>query len=405
MKRCSRIWLLLLTCLAACAPPQSRLTPTAATLVEPTSLLPGMATAPLMPTPPSSNSNANVVLYRGNAQRTGVYEAPALRQLPQKQWQTKAGRLWLMPPLVTDDIVYAGGGDGKLYAFDVQTGKQLWSAGGFDQMESTGAIIDDLIIAGGYSQKVQAFDRHSGNPRWSFHPRSVVQAPPLIAGEIVYIATDRATYALDARTGQLKWEAATGHEGAFMAGPAYAQDVLYTTGGKLLLALESTTGKERWRVERDTPFTALAIDDQMVYVGNFDRVFRAFDRETGAERWTFTATGEFWSAPAIDHGTVYVGNTDGTLYALQAQTGEKIWSFETASPDVSDPIIANGVVYVSDSAHELARGPRHLYALDAATGQELWTFETVSTFLPTPAVRDNAIYVTATGEIFRLQAP
>jgi outer membrane protein assembly factor BamB len=364
-----------------------------------------------MPTPgptetaalPPPTFGPNVTLYRGNVQRTGVYDVPAIRQQPDVKWQTQVGSMWLMPPLVTDGVLYTGGGNGWLYAFDAQTGERMWAAGGFGQMESTGAIAGDVIIAGGYAKRVQALDRRNGNVLWSFNTRHVVQASPLIVDAQVYIATDHFAYALDLETGQLKWEAATGDEDAFMGGPAYEEGAVYTTGGRLLLALDSATGKERWRAERDTPFTALAVANQLVYVGNTDHYFRAYDQQTGEESWKFQAQGEFWSAPAIDKNIVYVGNSDQFVYALDAQTAEQLWAFKTAGRAVSEPVVADGVVYVSDSNHEFPRGPRHVYALDALTGEELWMFETLSTFLPAPALGEGLIYATITGEVFALK--
>jgi hypothetical protein len=94
---------------------------------------------------PVQNNDQSIVLYRGNTQRTGVYDVPAIRQMPEIQWQSKISPLWLMPPLITDDILYTGGGDGWLYALNIQTGEKIWSASGFGQMEATGAIAGDEL--------------------------------------------------------------------------------------------------------------------------------------------------------------------------------------------------------------------------------------------------------------------
>lgn len=348
--------------------------------------------------------NSTIVNYRGNPQRTGVYDFPAIRELPEVEWQTSVSSTWLMPPLIADGILYTGGGgDGFLHALDLQTGEKLWATGGFDQMESTGAIAGNIIVAGGYSSLVQVLDRHSGKPIWSFNAHYFVQGSPLIVEDVVYIATDHACYALDLQTGQLIWETATGEEDAFMGAPAYENGVIYTTAGKRLLALDSESGTEIWHTEVVTPFLALAVADGFVYVGNTDRFFRAYDQNTGEEVWKFEAGGEFWSAPAIAGDILYAGNVDKYIYALDARTGEKLWSFETAGDAVSEPLVASGVVYVSDSSHLFPSGTRHLYALDAITGELLWTFETVSTFLPAPALDDNAIYITTRGEVLALK--
>jgi outer membrane protein assembly factor BamB len=350
-----------------------------------------------------SPDGADIVLSRANTQRTGVYKLEAIRQQPQVKWQTKVTESWLMPPLVAEGILYAGSGDGVLYALNADTGEQLWSAGGFEGLESTGAIAKDRIITGGFSTLVRAFERQTGELLWSFQAGYPVQGAPLIVEDRVIIATDHEVYSLSLESGQLIWKKATGKEGAFMGAPAYDDGVIYTTSGKLLLALEAATGKEIWHVEKDEMFLGLAVANQTVYVGNWDRHLYAFDQLSGAERWSFKAGGEFWSAPAVDENTVYAGNIDRFLYALNAGTGELRWSFETSSDAVSEPLVADGVVYVSDSSHLFPMGKRHLYALDAAIGEELWSFETTSTFLPAPELGKGVIYVTSSGEVIALQ--
>ena len=359
-------------------------------------------TPPSTPVPSPTENGSNIILYRGNSQRTGVYELSAIRHQPEVKWQTKVSETWLMPPMLAGGILYTGSGDGVLYALNTETGEQIWSADGFGQLESTGAIAGDVIITAGFSNLVQALNRHSGAVLWIFRTSYFVQGSPLIVGDRVYLASDHVVYALDLRSGELIWQTATGSEGAFMGSPAFDNGVIYTTGGRLLLALEADTGKEIWRVEKDEMFLGLAVANETIYVGNWDHHLYAFDQSTGEERWNFQADGEFWSAPAVAADVVYTGNNN-SVYALNTQTGELIWTYKTGGRAVSEPLLAEGVLYVSDSAHEFPRGARHLYALDAFTGEELWVFETVSTFLPMPALGEGVIYVTSTGEVLALQ--
>jgi eukaryotic-like serine/threonine-protein kinase len=364
--------------------------------------VPTLEISPTSTSRPPAALPSNVVLTRGNPERTGLYNLPAIRLEPQIKWQSKISTTWLIPPLVTNGILYTGSGDGSLYALNAETGEEIWSEGGFGQLESTGAIAGDVIVTGGYSQLVKALNRKTGADVWSFKTDYLVQGAPLIIAERVYIATDRMVYALDLRSGQLLWKAATGTEEAFMGAPASDGGVIYTTGGKLLLALDAETGKERWRVEKNDIFLSLAVANGLIYVGNWDHHLYAFNQSTGEERWNFEGSAVFWSAPAVDENTVYAGNED-QMYALHAESGELLWSFETAGRSVSEPLLSDGVVYVSDSSHEFPRGARHLYALDATSGEQLWVFETVSTFLPAPALGDGVIYITSTGEVIALQ--
>lgn len=361
------------------------------------------ATQVPIPTPTTTpGPDPDIVLFRANPQRTGLYSFPAIRTQPQVKWQTKVSNTWLMPPLLADGILYTGSGDGVLYAVDAETGEQLWSVEGFGQLESTGAISGDMIITAGYNQTVKAMDRITGDDRWSFKTEYGVQGAPLIVEDRVYIATDHEVYALDVKSGELVWKDPTGTEGAYMGAPAYKDGVLYTTGGKLLLALDAESGRELWRTQKSEMFLGLAIADGFVYVGNFDRKLYAFDLSTGQERWSFDGEEVFWSSPAADNGVIYAGN-DRTVYALGAKSGQLLWSFDAESRSVSEPLVSDGVVYVSDSSHEFPRGPRHLYALDARTGEQLWAFESISTFLPAPALGNGSIYITSTGEILALE--
>jgi outer membrane protein assembly factor BamB len=355
-------------------------------------------TSTVVPTEPGST---NVILYRGNARRTGVFNFPAIRQEPSLRWQTKLSSSWLMPPILADEVLYTGSGNGVLYAVDVQTGEKIWSTDGFSQLENSGAVAGDTLVVGGYDGRARALDRHTGEVLWSFDTVYPVQASPLIVDDHVYVATDHALYALELLTGKLQWQAPTGNEGAYMGAPAYEDGIIYTTGGKSLLAVDGTSGKELWRIEHNDMFTAPAVANGLIYVGNFDGYFYAFDQKNGAEKWKFQSGGIFWAGPAVEGDIVYAGNDD-LVYALNAQTGEQLWKFQMAGKAVSEPMLSDGVLYVSDSAHEFPRGPRHLYALDASSGELLWTFETVATFLPAPALSEDTIYVTTTGDVLAL---
>jgi outer membrane protein assembly factor BamB len=371
------------------------------------SATPILPTTTVVPEPthtpvPTVTRSTETSLYHGNPQRTGAFDFPAIRQLPTLQWQTRLSSTWLMPPVLADGILYTGSGNGTLYALDVKSGEKIWSKDGFSQLENSGAVSEEILVAGGYDGVLRALDRHTGEILWSFDTHYSIQASPLIMDDHVYVATDHVLYALDLSTGKLQWQTPTGREAAYMGAPAYENGIIYTTGGRSLLAVNSTSGKELWRIEGNDMFTAPAVANGMIYIGNFDKYFYAFDQKTGAEKWKVQSDGLFWAGPAVEGNTVYAGNDD-QVYALNAQTGEQLWMFQMAGRSVSEPTISDGVLYVSDSAHEFPRGPRHLYALDAASGEALWTFETVATFLPAPALDENTIYVTATGDLLALR--
>lgn len=370
---------------------------------EPATISTALLKTAIPPVATTVDLEPGVILLHGDQQRTGVYDLPAVRHLPQVAWQTKLVPTLLTAPLVSDDgLLYTISVNGIMYALDVQTGEEVWSVQGLGQHENAGAIAGEIIISAGVSKQVRARDRHNGKELWSFKTKYPVQGAPLIVRDQVYIATDREVYALDLQSGKLIWSTPTGEDEAYIGSPAYQEGVIYTTGGKLLLALDSQTGNVLWRTEKEEMFLGLAVANNIVYVGNWDHTLYTFDRSTGNELWKFQAEGQLWSAPAVTAETVFVGN-EKQLYALAVKDGELLWSFQTGGRVVSEPSLTDGVLYFSDSNHEVRRGSLHLYALDAVTGEQLWAFEKESTYLPGPALGKGVMYISSTGEVTALR--
>ncbi len=77
----------------------------------------------------------------------------------------------------------------------------------------------------------------------------------------------------------------------------------------------------------------------------------------------------YLSSPTIDADTVYVGSGDGNIYALDAGSGALRWKFQTGNVVHASPAIANGLVYIGS-------WDSYFYAIDAKSGQERWRFKT-----------------------------
>lgn len=379
-------------------------------------LLSGCAPAPVPPTitpipsTPTSGSSPTeeaTILQRANPARTGLYNFPAIRTKPKVKWRKQLdSSLTFGTPLVAENVLYTGGSDGEIYALNAQTGDLLWSGGDFEATETATAIAGDVLIGGGQNNTVKALNRSDGAILWTFHAGTFVFAPPVIVGNVVYIATYEKLYALSLDTGKQAWAAPLGSQMNFVGTPAVEGDSVYINVGPLLVALDRSSGAERWRVETPMQFFWLALGHGLVYVGNGDGYFYAYDQASGKERWKFKSNfgrDEVWAAPAIAGDIVYTGSRDQYVYALNAETGEKVWSYKTSGDAVGDPIVSDGLVYLSDSNHLLPPGARHLLALDAATGEPVWDYEISSTLLTTPALSQGVIFTTIAGEVIALQ--
>ncbi len=148
---------------------------------------------------------------------------------------------------------------------------------------------------------------------WSSSLGGVVHAGgPSVVGDVVYIGIadedcsgKSGVYALDARTGAIKWRHPTNgavrHSVTVADGRVYALSVageilaLEACSGKLLFA-KSMSGVAHW------PFSSPVVSDGVLYVGTGDNL-TAMDAKTGERIWANHKLGSSWisclTSPAV----------------------------------------------------------------------------------------------------------
>jgi quinohemoprotein ethanol dehydrogenase len=160
------------------------------------------------------------------------------------------------------------------------------------------------------------------------------EAVPIVSNGTMYVTvTWGVLYALDARTGQLKWswDPKIGHQNF---PPKSAGDPNRVRTGPSLCCGPGNRG--------------VAVYDGKVYIGTLDARLVALDAETGKIVWEihtadpnsdYSITG----APRIVRGNVIIGNGGGEfgvrgyVTAYNAQTGKQVWRFYTVPGDPSKP--------------------------------------------------------------------
>jgi eukaryotic-like serine/threonine-protein kinase len=345
----------------------------------------------------------STVLYGANPQRTGLYDLPAIRRLPEVLWETALGSDLMGTPLYAEGVVYIGAYDGTFYALAAKTGQTLWTAKTSEPIEKSIAVTGDVVIVGGFDGIIDAFDRGDGTLLWSFDAGAPAHAAPLIEGEQLFIVTSASVLALNVLTGEQIWQSAIGSDGGNIGSPALEGDRLFVTIGNTLSAVDKVNGEELWRIQSETFYWSLALDNDYVYVGNSDGYFYTHAQDTGEVIWKFKALfdGDFdyWSSPAIFDDVLIVGNLDQNLYALNALSGEQVWRIKTRDAAISDPILTDGVVYISDGDHLTSMGDRYLYALKALTGEVIWDTRIQSTQLTAPTLGGDMLFIASTGKV------
>lgn len=305
---------------------------------------------------------ADGVVYVSSASEVYAVEAAT----GQQRWKFSTGHAWNEPtaPGVYGGMVYFGSenADGHLYALDVLTGQQLWRVSTGGPVTSCPVVVDGVVYVGN-PRGLCALDATTGEWRWELFS-STVFGCPAVADGVMYVHAGGqgdgcGLYAVDPATGEQWWKFSTGHEWKESSAPAVAGGIVYVGSGSSLYAVDAHDGQQRWGFLTGHYVTSSpTVVDGRVYVGSWDNHLYAVDADTGELNWKFSTAGAVASSAVVVDGLVYVGSWDHSLYVVDAATGELHWKFAT-SDWVGSPAVVDGLAYI---------GTRdgHLYALDTA---------------------------------------
>ena len=275
-------------------------------------------------------------------------------------------------PIVVDGILYTSGVEGRAYALDAKTGKEIWT---FDP-EVDGQIHRDACCGGS----------NRGVAVWK--------------GKVYVGALDGRLFALDAKTGKVLWQTDTvvDHKRAYTitGAPEIAGNVVVIGNGGAeydargyVSAYDLDTGKLKWR------FYVVPGDPKK----GFEHPELAMAAKTWDpnSRWEFGLGGTPWDALVYDPelNLLYVGTGNAALYpryvrspsggdnlfltsilAINPDTGRLKWYYQEVPGDQWDytatmPIILADLTIDGRKRKVLMQAPKDgfFYVLDRETGE------------------------------------
>jgi outer membrane protein assembly factor BamB len=203
---------------------------------------------------------------------------------------------------------------------------------------------------------------------WRFDASGEITSSAAVSNGVIYFTGRRGDiYAVDAQSGDIRWQA---HLGDYIlrSSPAISGNTVFVTGGYALFALNATTGEELWKLPiQYAAQSSPTIAGSLVFVASQDGRLYAVDAASGAQEWSYNAEGIIFGAPAISGGIAYIGTDAGMLHAISIERGNFIWKDGIGGNLVASPAVANGLVIVS------SRG-QGVIALDARNGEEQWRY-------------------------------
>jgi outer membrane protein assembly factor BamB len=288
---------------------------------------------------------------------------------------------------VSNGILYVGSMEGRLAAINIKDQSRQWAeplkvpaqsglfgcsssslgcGGGTTRVPiyGTPVVSDNLVYIAGYNGKIYAYNTTNLASRWIF-PRdgylaSFVGGMVIDQGKLFIGCSDGYIYCLDAATGDLLSEYKTGDK--IWGTPTVADNTLYIGSfDKTLYALNTDGLSLKWSFQAEGSIIAKPlVANGTVYIGSFDRNLYAINAANGALKWKFMANNWFWTQPIIVNDTLYAGCLDGFIYILKADTGAEVAQpFTINSPLAAQPVTIdsyvifasqNGIIYKIDTA-------------------------------------------------------
>lgn len=303
----------------------------------------------------------------------------------EEQWET-TGKILEADP----DHVYLGRQDGRFYALDARSGKEIWKitlakmlgpgeSWSLASQDENRLYLDFTYQRYGalsaHEHLLVAIDKNDGAMLWS-RPGELLSSWGIILGRTEQtLLWASPLQGIDPATGELKWEFSESREigtvqiseGAFFS----------TIGGTLQFARpigawDIDSGRKLWQTEDEDLDSIRHISPTSIYASTFSAMtpsdLRVFDRQTGEEHWGWEDLaggflGEFQEIAILSD------RSSGFTWAVDARTGNILWE--------NDDLVLDGVAGVSDGGTLLAwrqpmTEPCFLSGIDIASGQRKW---------------------------------
>jgi len=374
-------------------------------------------TDPSTTTPTPLPAGNDWTQYRFDVYGTGVnsegrISATNVTQLS-KRWTYSSFSPFESTPAIVNGVIYVPNNN-SLYAFDLSTGKKLWSFQGIPQKFaaiSSSVAVDPkshLAYYGTPDARVYAINTLTGTEIWNTqlgdpNTGAFIWSSPLLVNGKVYIGLAShndnpcvrgGVFALDPASGKVVWRHYMVPSGSL--------------GGTVWSSLIANPGRHELIATTGNP-----CPNGTVYAQT--DAFVAMDWDTGATHWQYTALASDYcdcdfGEGAVDyiyHGHEYIvaGNKYGMVYALTPPTANQdvrlAWSIRITGFGYlgqggifEPPTYSNGIVFVAGGP--TLDGTCHsgaLYAFQADTGATRWRVCTAGQVVSPASTTGDVLFV------------
>jgi outer membrane protein assembly factor BamB len=260
--------------------------------------------------------------------------------------------MYMASPSYQDGVLYAGDIDGKLRAFEADSGKELWEFDAEMEIDAGPNFYKESLLLTSQNGTLYCLSKQ-GELNWKYSIEQPLQCGATLAGDMTFLGgCDEQFHMIDVKKG--------------------------TAVGKPL-PLGAPTGS--------TP----SVFENRVFVPTYAGAIFAFEPGKPEPLWMFRdpkLADKFENTSvAVAKGVIVAtSRTPKRIFALDAKTGKVKWEVVPRKRSDASPIIAGGSAFVAAADGRILR-------LDLMTGKQLWMSEVKPGFLGAPAAADGCLVV------------
>jgi outer membrane protein assembly factor BamB len=271
------------------------------------------------------------------ASHKGEVEAFDLKS-GRRLWSRKVKAPLAGGPAAGLGLVVVGSSKGEVIALSEADGKPSWRIRINAEILSAAAIGRDLVVVRGVDGRMHGLSIRDGSEVWVAEqqvPRLSLRgtSPPVLVGDLAIAGFDNGRVAaVTAGNGSTAWDTAVGQShGSTELQRLIDVDAPVVADGDDLFAvayqgrvtrMARETGQLIWARDMSS-YRGLAVDDNAVYISTADGNVVRVDRKNGTEQWTQKALARRQlTAPVIYRGRVVVADAGGVLHWLDPATGD-----------------------------------------------------------------------------------
>lgn len=275
--------------------------------------------------------------------------------------------------------VFVASGYRTVTAIDQASGAVLWTTPVDVPIHGAPTVSGTRVFVVDVENQIMAFDTASGRQDWSYRgipePARIMRAssPAVVGDTVIAPFSSGEVIALRASTGQSLWTqtlSRTSRTSALselrdIAGrPVVSRGIVYAVGHSgVMAAMDARSGQPKWQLPVAGVNAPLPVGD-VVYVVSKDGELTVVNRESGQVYWTRDLNagrerqegglfGFFdrtvvpeWSGPLMASNRLLLVNSYGELVALDPKTGAQTATLKLGGPAFIAPAAYNGSVFV-----------------------------------------------------------